>query len=98
MEPRPTSSRLSTNRRSLARRFTRGTAARAPRWSGCPVYGRSSAPVAISQTSQAGPIALSRGASATSVPTPEALSSAPGDGGTESACATSTCRQSEGES
>ena len=96
--PRPTSSRLSTNRRSFARRFTRGTAARAPRWSAWPVYGRSSAPVAISQTSQAGRMVASRGASATSVPTPDALSSAPGAGGTESVWAVRTTRQSAGVS
>ena len=94
--PRPTSSRLRTKRRSPRRRFTRGTAASAPRWSACPVYGRSSAPVAISQTSQAA--FCRRGASATSVPTPDALSSAPGAGGTESMCATSTIRQSAGAS
>ena len=35
--PRPTSSSESTKRRSFARRLTRGTAARAPRWSACPV-------------------------------------------------------------
>ena len=96
--PRPTSSRLRTKRRSPARFFTRGTAARAPRWSAWPVYGRSSAPLAISQTSQAGPTVRRRGASATSVPTPDALSSAPGAGGTESVCAISTTRQSAGVS
>jgi hypothetical protein len=57
---------------------------------------RSSAPVATNQTSQRGserPVA-----SPTSVPTPEALSSAPGDGGTVSACAMITNRQSRGVS
>ena len=98
MVPRPTSSSESTKLRSFVRRFTRGTAARAPRWSAWPVYGRSSAPVAISQTSHAGRIVARRGASATSVPTPDALSSAPGAGGTESVCAVSTTRQSAGVS
>ena len=57
---------------------------------------RSSAPVATSQTSQRGASAATRGASATSVPTPDALSSAPGDGGTVSACAIRIVRQLPG--
>ena len=63
------------------------------------MYGRSSAPVATSQRSHAGsgPVASAR-ASATSVPTPDALSSAPGAGGTVSVCAIAITRQSLGAS
>jgi hypothetical protein len=55
--------------------------------------------VATSQTSHAGtgPVASAR-ASAISAPTPEALSSAPGDGGTLSVCAIAITRQSPGAS
>ena len=64
-----------------------------------PVYGRSSAPVATSHTSQAGVGSVARlRASAMRVPTPDALSCAPGEGGTLSACAIAITRQSAGES
>ena len=63
------------------------------------MYGRSSAPVATSHTSHAGVGSVARlRASATSVPTPDALSSAPGAGGTLSVCAIAITRQSAGES
>ena len=54
---------------------------------------RSSAPVATSQTVHGGSSASRRGASPASRPSPDALSSAPGDGGTVSAWAISTRRQ-----
>src|SRR5829696_2532086 len=55
---------------------------------------RSSAPVATSQTSHGGSMASRRPASTLSTPSPEALSSAPGLGGTVSACDITTRRQS----
>ena len=99
--PRPTSSRERASFTSLRRLvcLRRLTSADAPRWSGVPVYGRSSAPVATSHTSHAGVGSVARlRASATSVPTPDALSSAPGAGGTLSVCAIAITRQSAGES
>ena len=63
------------------------------------MYGRSSAPVATSQTSHAGAGSVaSERASATSVPTPDALSSAPGAGGTLSVWAIAITRRSPGAS
>jgi hypothetical protein len=64
-----------------------------------PVYGRSSAPVATSHTSHAGFGLVARArASDTRTPTPDALSCAPGDGGTLSVCAIAITRQLAGES
>jgi hypothetical protein len=99
--PRPTSSSDNARRTSRRRppRRRRRTRAEAPRWSGWPVYGRSSEPVATSQTSQLGTgPAPSTCAKATSVPTPDALSSAPGAGGTLSVWAIAMTRQSAGAS
>ena len=90
--PRPTSSSESASLTSLSRfvRCSRATSADAPRWSGVFVYGRSSAPVATSHTSHAGSGSVARlRASATSVPTPDALSSRPGGRAGRCRCAPS---------
>ena len=75
----------------------RGARARSPRGgraARCGSAPRRPWPRARRRSAAAGPRAA--GASATSVPTPDALSSAPGEGGTVSACAMTTNRQSRG--
>ena len=97
--PRPTSSSESAQRRSRARRWARTcrTSAEAPRWSGCPVKRRSSAPVATSHVSQGGATARRRGASATSAARrPRRCRARPATAGRVSAWAMRITRQSRG--